>query len=135
MGRDDGAGRGADDRGVATEVRRLGVVEGSAALVLAACACDALAADAAVAVGTETVRTSLTTAPFCWTWGAILLRFFTLPRGTPKPADPSRITTCRGEIPGAVTGPRFTTTVFPPPLDGGCGTWNRAGGLITRGLL
>src|SRR6266568_1139856 len=95
-----GAARGAAERDVDAGTRAgdgaLWVPDTAAGFI----ACAVRAAETAAAVGTGTGRMSLTTAPFCCTSVEIVPKFFTLPRGTPNPADPSRITTCRGETPG-----------------------------------
>ena len=58
----------------------------------------------------------------------------TLPRGIPSPAEPCVIITLRGALPG-ITGALPTTTVWCPPVAGGCGVAKRFGGLMVRGIV
>src|SRR5262245_65291702 len=78
-----------------------------------------------------TVRTVAN--PLCCSSRETLPRLFTVPRGTPSPAEPFCTNTCR-EGPLVVRTGRPTLTVALPCC-GARGTGNRLGGLVSRGTV
>src|SRR5215510_3311960 len=78
-----------------------------------------------------TVRTVAN--PLCCTSRDTLPRLFTVPRGTPSPAEPFCTRTRRGGSLVVSTGCPTVTVALP--CCGGRGTGKRLGGLVRRGTV
>src|SRR5882757_5417710 len=70
---------------------------------------------------------------FLFTSRAMRSRLRTVPRGTPKPAEPGAMTTRDGNPPVGFTVRPLPTMTVATPRTGGTGTAVRRGGFTTRG--
>jgi hypothetical protein len=92
-------------------------------------------ADGTLSIRTGIVWTFVVTDPSCLTCCETLARLRMLPRGMPKPAESSRITTLLAAPAAATDGPRWTTIVLCADVAGGCNGMNCRGGFITLGTV